>query len=138
MVRVLKKGGHLILLAPNLELPTALPNAIRHTPHRHKALFIGRRLVDYGKRVFGNYSFRTIPENYTEATGLYEKPDDDLTHVVSSFEVIRFLEQHCHLQTMRANQLGKGSGVKHMAKRLTTFLPAMRYFGTVLFVIMRK
>ncbi len=138
MARILKSNGYLILLAPNLELPISLPNAIRHTSRMYKSLFICKRFIDYFKRLFGVYSFRVVHENFTDVTGKYEKPDDDLTYVVSSFEVIHFLERYYGFNIEKVSRLGIKTGIRYTIKKLITLLPAMRYYGSVLFVIMRK
>lgn len=138
MARVLKKEGKLLIIAPNLELPISLPNAIRHKSIVFKIWFIILRIKDYFYRCFGILSFRMIKENFTEATGKYEKSDDDLTYVVSSFEVISYLQKHHQLEGILKNKIKKEDGWKYVVRKIITFFPTMQYYGDMLFIIMRK
>lgn len=132
-LRVLIPGGILVIAAPNLEFPLAWPNALRHRSVWFRAGFIFLRLCDYLKRVVGRYSFRLIGENFTEATGRYEKKDDDLCHVVSSWEIVRFLEKKgCVLEKFWEERPLTGW------RRFVRLLPAMRWYGVTLVAAFRK
>ena len=50
-VRVLIPGGHLILLAPNLEFPLSYINAIRHKGFLYKIWLDSARMSDYLMRI---------------------------------------------------------------------------------------
>jgi ubiquinone/menaquinone biosynthesis C-methylase UbiE len=138
MCRVLKKGGSLIILAPNLELPISLPNAIRHKTILYKIYFIFLRIFDYFFRLLGRYSFRIIKENYTEKTGRYKKKDDDLRYVVSSYEVINYLQKEQKFEIVFVDRLNNFESIKNKLRKLITYLPKMKYYGDNLFVIMKK
>lgn len=126
-VRVLKQGGGLIILAPNLEFPLASPNALRHRSFLYRAWFKFLRFGDYFKRIVGIYRFRTLRGNFAEHTGKYEKKDDDLRYAVSSWEVIRFLD------TLGAKlELFWEEKELHGWRRAVRFLPTMRWYGTTL------
>ena len=131
--RVIKPGGILILAAPNLEFPLAFPNALRHISAGSRLVFHLKRFSDYFFRLFGAYAFRTLPSNYTTATGKYEKKDDDLAYVVSSYEVINFLKKSgWKLEAFwREKQL---SGLR----RIIAFFPALRWYGVPLAASFRK
>jgi ubiquinone/menaquinone biosynthesis C-methylase UbiE len=138
MVRVLKPGGHLLLLAPNLEFPFARLNALRHRSFIYRVGFMAMRIRDYLFRVFGVLTFRTIQKNYTEATGRYEKPDDDLRYAVSTFEVIAYLQSRYSMKLVAGGTPVVGTGWRATLRKLIQFLPAMRYYGGVLFIVMQK
>jgi SAM-dependent methyltransferase len=131
--RMLKSGGDLIILTPNLEFPCAWPNALRHRSMFYRAWFTILRVFDYVKRVFGIYTFRTIKENFSEHTGRYEKKDDDLRHVVSSWEVIRFLEK----KGVRLVHFWEDQPLRGWRK-IMRFLPTLRWYGAPLVVVFRK
>ena len=138
IIRVLKPGGYLLLLAPNLEFPFARLNAIRHLSLIHRMFFMVKRIGDYFLRLFGVFTFRTIAENYTETTGRYDRPDDDLTYAVSSFEVINYLSRRHSLRLLAGGVPTTSSDWCGHLRKIVQFLPAMRYYGGVLFVVMEK
>ena len=123
MVRVLNYGGYLILLAPNLEFPFAQLNAVRHKSSIYRVLFVVKRVIDYLLRLVGVFTFRTIAENYTETTGCYEKPDDDLRYTVSSFEVINYLTNQHSMQVVEGGAPVVGLGWRNRVRKLIQFLP---------------
>lgn len=135
--RVLRPGGRLVLTGPNLDLPVSLSNGIRHRNKWYKMYIKILRLFDYVGRVFGYLRFRTIAENFTEATGRYEKPDDDLRYYCSSYEVIKYLKSR-GASIVYVNEIPKSSGWRYVAKKILTYLPGMKYYGRGLFVIMQK
>ncbi len=137
ILRALKPNGHIILTGPNLDLPWSTPNGIRHYKAHQIFFFRLLRMGDYIKRIFGFLPFRTIPENYTESTGKYEKPDDDLRHVLSSFEVITWLTRN-HIEITYTPQFPACRSYKDYIKRAITFLPGMRYYGRHFTVIGKK
>ncbi|MFA6254119.1 MAG: class I SAM-dependent methyltransferase [Candidatus Paceibacterota bacterium] len=137
MARILAPGGFLILLAPNVEFPFSRLNALRHKNLFFKIWWFGLRLIDYLSRIFGHFRFRTIAENFSEAVGHYEKLDDDLTYAVSSYEVISFL-QSLGLKLEFVGQPQFSANFLGRMKKLVNLLPAMKYYGDILFVIMKK
>lgn len=138
MIRVLKPGGHLIIIAPNLEFPFCFPSALRHKKIFYRLKFYLIRLYDYIMRFFGRYNFRIIKENYLKAKGRYEEKDDDLVYLVSSFEVIKFLEKR-NFNLVFTNKFKPVLKIaKEMIKKIITYFPGMKYYGTELFVIARK
>lgn len=138
MARVLKSEGWLIILAPNLEFPFSFLNATRHKTLFFKTRLALFRIKDYFLRIFGFYKFRTLASNFSKETGKYEKIDDDLSYIVSSYEVINYLMKKLKFKKVFVNTLGPGRGLKHKIKKIITFLPAMKYYGDMLFVIMKK
>lgn len=136
--RVLKYGGWLIILAPNLELPFSFLNATRHKTLFFKAWLALLRVADYFLRILGVYRFRVLASNFSQETGKYEKIDDDLSYIVSSYEVINCLMKKLKFKKVFINTLWSGHGLKHKIKKLITFFPAMKYYGDVLFIIMKK
>lgn len=138
MVRVLKRGGHLILMAPNLEMPFSSPNAIRHKNIFYKFGLSLLRIKDYFMRLIGIYRFRTLKENFSQALNKYEKLDDDLIYIASSFEVINFLKK-CHkFQPVFIHKFHPVENFKDKIKKIMTFFPGMEYYGDILFIIMQK
>lgn len=131
--RVLRGGGVLIVAAPNLEFPFAYPNALRHRSTRYRIYLFFIRLFDYLKRIFGIYSFRILRENFTSKTGKYEKKDDDLWHIVSSWEVIKYLE-------------GRGFSLEYFWeerpleswRKIIRWLPTMKWYGVPLAAVFKK
>ena len=96
------------------------------------------RLYDYIVRAFGSYSFRVLSENYLQATGRYEKKDDDLVYLASSFEVINFLKKR-NFEFVFINKFKiSGNSIKEKIRKIITFFPLMRYYGTELFFIAKK
>ena len=138
MARVLKNGGWLIILAPNLEFPFSFLNATRHKTLFFKSGLALLRATDYFLRILGVYKFRALNSNFSQETGKYEKIDDDLSYIVSSYEVINYLMKKLNFKNVFINTLRQGCGLKHTIKKLITFLPAMKYYGDMLFIIMKK
>ncbi|MDP3902166.1 MAG: class I SAM-dependent methyltransferase [bacterium] len=140
-VRVLVSGGRLILLAPNLEFPLSYINAIRHKSFFYKINLYVIRTYDYLMRVFGKSRFRTLKENFTSATGKYERLDDDLTYMVSSYEVINYLRKKHNMKEIFSNKLREKNiqrGLKNKIRKIIALLPAMKYYGDVLFIVAQK
>lgn len=133
IVRILKPGGYLFIAAPNMEFPLAWPNALRHKGTSYRIWFTVLRTLDYVKRMFGSYSFRVLPENITSAKKIYEKKDDDLWHMASSFEIIRFLEKNGFILEAFFKE-------KELVgwRRFITYLPTLRYYGTPLAAVLKK
>lgn len=131
--RIVKPGGIFIVVAPNLEFPLAFPNALRFLGALGRIRFHLRRMSDYIGRIFGFLSFRIIDKNYVEATGRYEKKDDDLTHVVSSWEVIRFLER----SGWRLVEFWRGERLAGWRK-VARFLPTLHWYGTPLAAVFQN
>lgn len=138
MVRVLKPGGHLIILAPNLEMPFSKPNAIRHKGRMFIFHLSLMRSLDYILRLIGVYKFRIVKDNYANEIGEYEKPDDDLTYFVSAFEVINFLKKKHKVNFIFKNRMLRGVGISNLIRKAMTYLPGMKYYGDVLFIICKK
>lgn len=141
MVRVLQPSGSLIIITPNLEFPFCFPSALRHKSIFFRIGFYSLRLTDYFLRLLGIFTFRTIADNYLKATGKYEIIDDDLVYIASTFEILRYLEKHHKLQRLYVNQsldTAKINFIKNVLKQFIAFMPGMKYYGDVCFIIMRK
>lgn len=136
ILRVLRRGGGIAITGPNLDFPLSISNGIRHRNLLYKNYTRFLRCLDYIGRVFGYLKFRTIAENFTEATGRYQKPDDDLRYFCSSYEVIEYLKRR-GASILYINKL-EGSTRKTRAKKLMTYFPGMRYYGRALSVILLK
>lgn len=140
-IRVLKQNGYLIFLAPNLEFPLSRLNAVRHKKIWYKVWLGAARICDYFYRIFGAARFRTLDDNFTSATGKYEKLDDDLLYIVSSWEVINYFKNRHRMKEIfssKINQKNAGIGLKGKIRRMIALLPAMKYYGSVLFTVMQK
>ncbi len=131
--RLLKKDGFLMILAPNLEFPFAWPSALRHMPFWYRSWFHILRIWDYTLRLFGIYSFRIVKKNFTDATGTYEKKDDDLRVFVSSWEVIHFLGAHGY----RMQEFWEEREL-HGIKRFIRLFPGFRWYGIPLAAVFTK
>lgn len=135
MVRVLKPGGHIIMLAPNHEAPWSSLNATRHySPIQHLSLAV-LRWGDLLARCLGMSRIRIIPTNCFEATKRYERPDDDLTYIASAWETVRQLRAlDCRI--VKCSQYkAQRKTPRTVAKTLLTKLPVFRYWGGNLFVV---
>ena len=137
IARVLKKGGRVFIIAPNYESPFSHPNAIRHKGVLYKTTLFFCRLYDYICRLFGRYRFRTIKENVVQATGENILPDDDLLYLVSSYEVISFLESQ-GFDTVETQRFSQSKNFLQKIKSIVTKLPGLSYLGIELLVISEK
>ncbi len=137
VLRVLRRGGEGAFTGPNLDLPVSLPNGVRHRNWPYKIYLIIVRFFDYICRIFGYLKFRTIPVNFTEATGRFEKPDDDLRYLCSSYEVIEYLKRN-GANILYVNPFAEGQGWKTKLKKIITYLPCMKYYGRGLMFMFQK
>lgn len=131
--RVLRKGGNMVILAPNLEFPLNWPSALRHKSLLFRIWFTIIHCMDYGKRIFGILTFRILRRNFTDATKKYEKKDDDLRYLVSSWEVIKFLEAN----NFSLREFWEGNGLSAM-KKFVRYFPALQWYGTPLAAVFEK
>lgn len=131
--RVLRKGGSMVILAPNLEFPLNWPSALRHKPALFRIWFTLMHCIDYLKRILGISTFRILRENFTEATGKYEKKDDDLRYLVSSWEVVKFLEGN----NLSLIEFWEASGLSTLKKFMRHF-PTLRWYGIILAAAFKK
>ena len=93
-MRVIKSGGHVIIIAPNLERPwSRVPSARFYNSFQRAKLFV-IRFLDSMRRLVGDMPFRILPQNYVEARGVFERPDDDLKYLASACEVARLFRKH--------------------------------------------
>ncbi len=137
IVRVLAPGGDLIIIAPNLENPfSAVPGA-RHYSSYKKILFTVLRVKDTVLRLFGAKVFRILPQNYTEATGLFEKGDDDLRYITSAYEVARYLK-FLGLSLVYRKPQKFGPNLKDRVKKLLVKMPILAYYQGGMMFIFRK
>jgi len=134
ILRVLKKHGFVYIRGPNFDWPLSTPNAIRHRGEAYHLWFRIKSVFLYIARLFGYYSFRMIGPNYTEATGKYEKPDDDLRHVMSADEMIGYFKKNgfsiFYLDPVPHNI--------SRIKKFITHLPGLRYYGRGINVMLQK
>lgn len=138
MIRVVKSGGYIILLAPNLEVPWAKINGIRHYPTFKKIIFRTKRWADLVLRMFGVFRFRQIEQNYTKATGRYERVDDDLMSVTSTYEVVSLFKQSGFKEVFIDRFAPKNNSFKNKLRQSLTHIPVLRYYGVGIFVIFQK
>jgi len=131
--RVASLNGHILILAPNLELPTAWPNALRHRSLLYRIVFFFIRLGDYIKRLLGIYTFRTIGQNFSEFAGRYERKDDDLTYVASSWEIIKFMQR----SGFRLKVFWEENELPAF-KRALRFIPTLRWYGVPLAAVFER
>jgi ubiquinone/menaquinone biosynthesis C-methylase UbiE len=136
ILRVLRPGGGIAITGPNLDFPLSISNGIRHRNSTYKTYIRFLRSLDYIGRMFGYLKFRTIAKNFTEATGRYQKPDDDLRYFCSSYEVIEYLKKQ-GTSVVYLNKLG-GSGWKTKLKKVMALFPGMKYYGRALSVVLVK
>lgn len=128
MVRVVRPGGYILTIAPNLECPWGKVNAVRHYSLSRRIAFIASRFIDLSLRFLGISRFRIIPETYVEATGKFEKKDDDLKYVTSAWEVTRALRKY-GFQEIYA---------KKASNALLRALGPLRYYGGGMFLFFHK
>jgi SAM-dependent methyltransferase len=137
LYRVIRPGGGVFITGPNLDLPFSISNGIRHRSALYKNWIRFLRSLDYLGRMFGYLKFRIVPQNITEATGRYEKPDDDLRYYCSAYEVVEYLKRK-GARLVYINQLNTAPGLKGRLKKFMTRLPGMKYYGRGLSVILKK
>jgi len=128
IARVTRPGGYTLLISPNLECPWGAINATRHYGTLQRIRFIAGRFKDLAFRFFGHSAFRLIPESHMEATGVFERKDDDLKHVVSAWEVVRFLESH------RFRDIGSRTAKRVWMRKVGP----LRYYGGGMYVLLQK
>jgi len=93
-MRVVKPGGYIIIIAPNLERPwSTVPSTRFYSRAQHVRLFL-MRLWDSIARLFGAMPFRVISQNYIEVKGVFENPDDDMKYISSACEVARLFRKN--------------------------------------------
>lgn len=138
MIRAIKPGGYVILLAPNLEVPWAKINGIRHYSLFNKIIFGFERWADLMLRMFGILRFRLIKENYTKVTGKYERADDDIMSVTSTYEVVSLFKLEGLKEIFIDKFYPKRNSFKNKLRVALTHVPVLRYYGVGIFVIFQK
>lgn len=138
MVRVINPGGYVILVAPNLEVPWAKINGVRHYSLFNKIIFSLERWLDLVLRLFGVLGFRPIKQNYTEATGRYERADDDIMSVTSTYEVVSLFRKKRLKEVFVDRFAPKNNSFKNKLRAVLTHISVLKYYGTGIFVIFQK
>ncbi|MDP4001794.1 MAG: methyltransferase domain-containing protein [bacterium] len=134
VLRVIKEHGSIYIRGPNFDWPLSTPNAIRHRGRLYHIGFRIKSVLLYITRLFGYYSFRMVKQNYTEATGKYEKPDDDLRHVMSADEMIGYFKRNgFHISYIDPVP----SNISRI-KKLVTYLPGLHYYGRGIDVMLSR
>src|SRR6185369_8719860 len=100
---------------------------VRHYSRYQKILFTLGRIKDMVLRLFGVLVFRIIPENYTEATGLFERGDDDLRYVTSAYETAHYLKSLGFLLEYKKPQKFGGK-IKDRIKKILVKIPILAYY----------
>lgn len=136
IMRVLKPGGRGVVIGPNLDFPLSLPNAVRQWGGRRRFLLRCRRIADYLLRIVGVLTFRIVYPNYTEETGRYERPDDDLRYLISADEVAQYIvSRGMILEKLPAVFFQKKIS---RIKRAMRIIPGMSRYGTGMSLFFRK
>jgi len=136
VIRILRPGGRGVLIGPNLDLPLSLPNAVRHWNAPRRTWLRLQRVTDYVLRVFDILKFRTVHPNYTEETGRYELPDDDLRYLISADEVARYLG----FRGMKLEQVSSSSSGQEIptVKRCMRIIPGLKRYGEGMRIFFQK
>lgn len=138
MMRVVMPGGFVVIIAPNLEIPWAKINAVRHYSRAKKVKLSMLRWGDLVARAFGKLNFRVLDENYTQATGKFEKGDDDMRYITSAHEVASFFKRN-GFQELRSKTFKlSDNSFKIRIKAIMAKLPIFRYYNGGMFFIFRK
>ena len=107
-MRVVKSGGYVMIIAPNLERPWShIPSTRFYNHFQHAKLFVVR-MGDSVRRLLGGMPFRVLPQNYVEARGMFERPDDDLKYLVSAYEVTRLFRSNYFRMIDRKSYMAGG------------------------------
>lgn len=141
MVRVLKKGGRLILAAPAFEFPLGVPPSVgakARNPFWRLRYTLGKILWDFrtwADRSRAHFYLITDPsvleDDYT--------PDNDLTHLVSIREMRKFFLLKGMQEVYRYSLAEKPEPwLKKTVKRVLTLLPPYRFAGVHLLVVFEK
>lgn len=128
MARVVRPGGYILIVAPNLECPWGRINAVRHYTLPQRYTFVVKRFSDLALRFFGSSRFRIIPKSFLEITGRYEKGDDGMKYVASAWEVLRFLRQQGFGEVF----------VRKTTNPLLKMFGPLKYYGGGMFLFMQK
>ncbi len=138
MIRVANPGGYVILVAPNLEAPWAKINGVRHYLIFNKVVFGLEGWTDLILRMFGVLRFRLIKENYTKTTGKYERADDDIMSVTSTYEIVSFLRRKGLKKIFVDTFVAESNSIKNKLRTALTHIPVLKYYGVGIFVIFQK
>jgi ubiquinone/menaquinone biosynthesis C-methylase UbiE len=137
MFRVLIPGGHIIVMAPNLENPWSDVPATRHYSRFGQAAFILLRIWDLVSRMFGRLPFRILPKNIVEATGKFERGDDDLRYVTSAYEVVTYARKTGFTLAYHKPILIK-PGIKGIITKMLVKIPILAYYQGGMVLIFTK
>ena len=141
MVRVVRRGGRIVLLGPAWDFPFWYPNSLltgaRSVSWRLR--YTVKRFVGQVKALLGGQSPYLIieePDAFTEPF-VY---DADAVYVVWSYEVIRQMKcwgcKVVHVET--DNQLLGSNSLVRLGKRLLMLLPAYRHAGSTLLMVFER
>lgn len=128
MARVVRPGGYILLVAPNLETPWSTVVSTRHYSALQRVWLTVKRFGDLGLRFLGISRFRVVPETFVEAAGRFEKGDDDLKYITSAWEVLRLLKRQGFDRVM----------VRTTGNPVLKLIGPLRYHGGGMFLFLRK
>ena len=138
MARVVRPGGFVILEAPNFELPWSRVRSFRHYGKIDKVALRIKRFWVLFLRNFGILSFRTIPQNFSEATGKWETGDDDAKYLTSAYEVAQFYKKANFKIIYYYRRQFPNNSFKNLIKNLVLKIPSLKYAGNNIFFIFQK
>lgn len=138
MMRVVRQGGYVVIIAPNLENPWSRIHTVRDYSKIKKVLFMVARFYDLALRFLGISRFRIIPQNHVELTGRFEMSDDDLKYVTSAWEIAHLFKRGGFRELRSKNHRYKMNSIKNVFKALIITLPPLRYYGGGMFFVFQK
>lgn len=142
MVRVVKKGGRIILAAPAFEFPIGVPPSVgakAKDPLWRLRYTLGKLVWDFKSWADGSKAHFYLITDPSVLEGEYTV-DNDLTHLVSiremrKFFLLRGLKEVYRYRLAEKQEHPLKKAVKHL---LTWLLPPYRYAGVHLLVAFEK
>ncbi len=138
LVRVVRRGGRIVLLGPAWDFPFWYPNSLltRARSVSWRLRYTVKRFAGQVKALLGGRS----PYFIIEEPDAFTEPfvhDADAVHVVWSYEVIRQMKcWGCKVVHVEVdNQLVGSNSLVRLGKRLLMLLPAYRHAGSTLLMV---
>ncbi len=138
MMRVVRPGGYVVIIAPNLEVPWSEIHAVRHYTKLRRLILLFQRFGDLFFRLFGRLRFRTLDQSHMQATGKFEKSDDDLKYITSAYEVATFFKRHGFIELERKNIHYPSNSPKNFLKNIIIKIPIFKYYNSGMFFVFKK
>jgi len=144
VIRVLKPGGLFLLNGPAWELPWVVPPSGRNIQGVRRKAFIAKRFArQWLHQILRNRAYFEIMPEVAAVTDGHKVSDDDALHIVSPYQIERFLSLQgmAVLYRRRDDDISawpRQSGLRHLLKKLLLSLPPYTTGYTSCNIIARK